>query len=351
MTKFQKTLSAAVLAVGLSTLGFGYAARTAGAADAPTDLRPPATLPAGPAAGGVVQDLAALRTQAESEFGSRFRHPAEDEAKGLFQGSTKPIHEARLSLRVMDVVRKIHFREGDRVKLNDELLVLDDREEQFRLKLAEQEAASDVKVRAAMKSRDAKQVELKRVSDLHAIKSPDGVPGASKTELDRAQVDFDLAELEIEHAKFELSQKALQVEYQKAVIARMRIVATMDGLIQELNIKEGEVVDPQKPAITLVNIDRLKVEVFLPIQATLELERQQRELQKQDSKARVKLDVLFPNAKEPVAGEIVFFDPVVNTGAERRRVRLEVDNPNQLPAGMPVKVRLPMPPGGVAAGQ
>jgi RND family efflux transporter MFP subunit len=275
----------------------------------------------------------------ERAFGDdfpRFRLASEEERLGRYRGNTRPIEEGKLSLRVLGVVREIPVKEGQRIAKGTELLVQDDRAEQARLKLLEVEAKSSVKIDAAKTTQKNKEVELKRQIDLDKTNS------TSKLELERAQLEYDLSGYEIQQAELEKQLKGLQAEEQKTAIDMMRVVSPISGIVMEMNIKEGEVVDPQKPAITVVNIDKLKVDVYLPMLPTIRMERELREKLKTDPNAVKELDVLFPEAEDkPVKGKIIYFSPVVDTGAARRKITLEVPNPDLLPAGMPVKVVLP----------
>ena len=316
---------ASLLGAGMLFGGGGLAA----SGQAANDARQPAAAnqpPAGERREGI--------GGAEAEL-QRFRLPMEEEKQGRYRGNTRPIEEGKLSLRILGVVRDIPVKEGQRIQKDTELLVQDDRAEQARLKLLELEAKSDVKIRAAETTRDNKLIDLKRQEDLH--KTGD----ASKQELEKAQLDFKLSEYEIEQAKLEQQLKGLQAEEQKTSIEMMRVVSPIDGIVMEMNIKKGEVVDPQKPAITVVNIDRLKVDVFLPMLPTIKMEQELRQKQKADPNAVQELEVVFPGSDKTVKGKVIYFSPMVDAGAGRRKVTLEVPNPDLLPAGMPVKVVLP----------
>jgi RND family efflux transporter MFP subunit len=260
-------------------------------------------------------------------------------APGAYLGQALPIEERQFSLRVPHVVMKVNVKEGQRVKKGDTLLIEDDREEQKRLALLQKEASSDIAVRAMKKTADNRKVELERVTSMYNKQIRDGERAATKFELDKAQLEHDLALLETEKAQFDLDTKGLQANLQEQVLNQMRIVSTIDGVVQQVMIKEGEVVDPQRPVIRVVNNDVLKVEVYLPVLATIELEKKVRE--QGENGPGVELDVLLPGKKEPVKGKLTFFDPESDPGASMRRVWLEVQNKEGLPSGLSVQVVLP----------
>ena len=129
----------------------------------------------------------------------------------------------------------------------------------------------------------------------------------------------------------------------------MRISAPFDGIIQEIHIRKGEVVDPQKPAITMVNNSVLSVECFLPVLLANRLERQLITARKADPNANIELNVIIPDVAQPAKGKLTYFDPLADAGADQRRVWVEIPNPDELPAGMQVQVQIPQ--GGVAKAQ
>lgn len=260
-------------------------------------------------------------------------------ADGAYLGQALPIEERQFSLRIPHVVMKVNVKEGQRVKKGDTLLIEDDREEQSRLELYQKEATADVAVRAMQKTADNRKVELERVKAMYNQEAAGGLRGAAKFELDKAQLDYDLALLETEKAQFDMETKGLQANLQEQVLKQMRIVSTIDGIVQEVAIKEGEVVDPQRPVLRVVNNDVLKVEVYLPVLATIELEKKVR--QQGENGPGVELDVLIPGKKDPVKGKLTFFDPAADAGASMRRVWLEVQNKEGLPSGLSVQVVLP----------
>src|SRR5687768_1095531 len=260
-------------------------------------------------------------------------------ANGTFLGQALPIEERQFSLRIPHVVMKVNVKEGQRVKKDEVLLVEDDREEQKRLALLKKQATSDIAVRAMKATADNRKVEFERVKSMYDKKNASGEGAATQFELDKAKLEYDLALLEMEKAQFDLETKGLEADLQQQVLNQMRIVSTIDGIVQELAIKEGEVVDPQRPVLRVVNNDILKVEVYLPVLATIELEKKVR--QQGDNGPGVELDVLIPGRKEPVKGKLTFFDPAADPGASMRRVWLEVQNKEGLPAGLSVQVVLP----------
>src|SRR5437773_1014000 len=185
-------------------------------------------------------------------------------------GKTVPSEKADMSLgsRSSDVVWEVRVKKGDVVKPGQVLAVEDTREEEAELKTTQLMADSEVAIRAAVVTQAQKELEVKRMKGNDKI--------FTQYELDKARLDLDLAQLDIEKAQLEQAKLKSQVEQLKTQIERKRLVSRIGGIVQEINIEKGAVVDPQKPAIIVVNNSPLWVEVRLPIETSLALLRMQR---------------------------------------------------------------------------
>lgn len=261
-------------------------------------------------------------------------------------GITRPSERRQLSLKSMDVIWDVKVRPGDSVKAGDLLLSEDTREEEINLQIVKLEAESEAAIRAAEVAVEAskvmlanKEVELKRVEEMFEKKV------ANPSELDKARLDVDIAKLEIkkatwdlEKAKVENGQRRLQVKRQEATLDRMRILSPIDGIVEDVLLKKGEVVDPQKPVVVVVKNDPLWVEVYLPTTVSLKL------------KAGQELPVKYDLEDKPRMGKVIYLSPVADPGAGVQLVRLELANTEGKPAGLQVQVTPPTT-ASVAAGK
>src|SRR6266550_516678 len=189
---------------------------------------------------------------------------------GKLYGKTVPSEKADMSLgsRSSDVVWDVRVKKGDVVKPGQVLAVEDIREEEAELKTTQLMADSEVAVRAAEVTQRQKELEVKRMKNNDKI--------FTQIELDKARLDLDLAQLDIEKAQLEQAKLKSQVEQLKTQIERKRLVSRIGGIVREINIEKGAVVDPQKPAIVVINNSPLWVEVHLPIETSLALLRMQK---------------------------------------------------------------------------
>lgn len=278
-----------------------------------------ALLPAG------VMALAGLAVQAADApvANQAVATPAVVSAADRFPGNTQPSESRKLTLKVAGVVRQLNVKPGDAVKTGQELLVLDDREEQAELAYLRKQAESDVIVRIAKVIAESKNVEFQRMEQMRK----DNV--ASVLEYERARLDAKQAELEIEKADVELVLRKLQADARAAVLESMRIRSPIDGTVEEVVAREGEIVDPSKPPLMVVKIDPLWVEVYLPAKDSVNL------------KLGQELAVHYEGKGPSKMARIIHMASVLEKGTDRRLVRLEMPNPENRPSGLQVNVSLP----------
>src|SRR5687768_9786113 len=249
------------------------------------------------------------------------------------EGKTVPSASRDLALRVMDVVAKVFVKPGDAVKAGDPLIVEDTREEEVNLEVLKLEAdiIGDLIIKAADVTLQNKQVDLKRVTKFVS----EG--GGATSELEKATLEVELAGLDLKKATQDREKKLLEVKLQEQRIARMQINSPIDGFVQKIEVEEGEVIDPQRPAITIVRNDPLWVEARVPTRRALGQQ----------------LDVVYKGEPGVRKAEIIYFDPVAIAGVNFQIVRLAMPNGDNRPSGMMVDVIIPAEagaPGGGDAG-
>lgn len=237
-------------------------------------------------------------------------------------GHTAPSERSEHTLRVVDIVWEILVKPGDRVRKGQELLIEDDREEQIKYQIMKLEAESEADIKAAQAKLAEARMELARLEKILATNV------ASVQEVEKAKLAVQLGEAEVDKAHMQHRQAGLQAEQQAQLLKEMRLIAKIDGVVEKVDVKVGEAVDPNKPAITVVNNDLLWVE-FVTTANTL------------DWDLGKELEVYYKGERQPRQGKVIFLSPVVDKGSQRRLVRLEMPNPEGRPAGMMVEVALP----------
>lgn len=245
----------------------------------------------------------------------------------VFDGFTKPSEERALSFMNSGLVRNVLVKEGEHVKQGQELLAQDDRMEQKTLESLRIEADSGAKLDYSKTELAQKKVKLGRIQKL---RSQDA---ASPSELEEAQLDVVLAETRVKLAEDELAEKKLEAQKQQIKVELMHLASTIDGVVQRLNLKAGELADPNnsanKPPVVVVQNDPLKVEVRLPTNLAARL------------RSGEELEVRYPETQAWQKAKIIFFDPVADAGSNTRLLHLEMPNPDQKESGWQVQVRVP----------
>jgi len=177
---------------------------------------------------------------------------------------------------------------------------------------------------------------LKRAKKLHE----EGV--SSQVDLDKANDDVDLAELEIRNARetaslekesltFEARNRQLNVERQESIvadverqIADLKIVAPFDGMIGAVHVQDRDAVNKQQPLMTIVNLATFDVEGELP------------EGYAKDVAAGTRAEIEVQG--KPLPGRVIMVSPEVQGG----QVRVMVTFDGESPAGLRQNERLSM---------
>jgi len=253
---------------------------------------------------------------------------AQPAAQGIL-GKTAPCEEAQMTLssRSSDVVWDVKVKKGDVIKPGQILAVLDTREEDAELKTTQLMADSEVAIRAAQATRRQKELEVKR-------KSGDKTGAFSKFEKEQAELELELADWDIQKAELEQAKLKSQADTLRTQIERKKLVSRIGGIVREVNIEKGGVVDPQKPAIVVVNNSPLWVEVHLPVDVSLALGRSLRN----EPNKKLEFGVLYAGAKTPIPAKPIFLDPKGDPAGDSVAWTLEIENQEQLPAGIKVTV-------------
>jgi RND family efflux transporter MFP subunit len=238
-------------------------------------------------------------------------------------GITKPSVHAKRGLNQFGIVLEIPVKDGQIVKKGDLLLRQDDRQEQAALESLQLEANSDVEIKATEADLKVKEVQLKRIQQLVSNKN------ASPLELEEAEVKVVYARAQVDLAKLKQDTKKLDAKRQGFKVEQMRIVSEFDGKVENIDVSVGEVTDPQKPVMTVVQLNPLWVEFYLPIN------------QAQKVQVGQSMDVRYADAPDWMPTKVILRAPVADAAAGMQKLRLELPNPNLVDAGQQLVVKLP----------
>jgi len=179
-------------------------------------------------------------------------HPTE------FDCVIEPHQTVNLASPVVGVVERLDVDRGDIVKRGQVIGKLQDGVERAALALAQTRASDSSRIGAA----EARLRYLRSQQDrLEKLQSKDI---ASRSALQKATEEANVAEHELETAKFDKQVAALQVEQTRQVLDRMTLHSPIDGIVVERLLVPGEYRNEQSPIMKLAQLDPLRVEVFVP---------------------------------------------------------------------------------------
>ena len=246
-------------------------------------------------------------------------------------GITSPSEQRGLNFNTPGVVSKVMVKEGDAVKKGDVLAQQDDSVELAELAVKEKEAeGSALQITAAKDDLDEKKIVLARQQKMLLTKA------TGQEDVEKAQLDVEIGGIRVTLAEVEAKQKEGEVATQKAKIAQKKLLATIDGSVEKINVHEGELAtnDPKTPCMQVISNEPLYLEVDLPVAAAAGLQLEQ------------KLDARYlelPTETKWHEAKIIFFPPRADPKSSTQRVRLQLDNPNHLRSGVQMEVAMPDP--------
>jgi RND family efflux transporter MFP subunit len=247
-------------------------------------------------------------------------------ASVVVTGITRPSKERKLSFAAPGLVSDVTAKEGDTIKKGQVLASQDSRQDEFALKSMLLEANSDDKIVYSKADLALKQVQLDRKKFLFAHDR-----AASQSEVDEAELAVKLAVAQIALAQVEHDQKGFDSEKQKVKIEQEQIASPIDGVVEKINVGEGEMADPQSRdgSIVVGQWDPLWLELHLPSSQASQLKMGQ------------ELAVRYDAGEWKQTAKIIFFEKV-DAASDTEMVRLEMANPDSghLP-GLHMQVKLP----------
>jgi RND family efflux transporter MFP subunit len=241
-----------------------------------------------------------------------------------YSGITNPSEQRGLNFNIPGVVSKVYVKEGDEVKKGMIVAQQDDSVEQAELVVKEAEAkSSELQIKAANADLAQKKVEAKRSEEMFAKHV------LGKSELEKAILDVTIGEIRVQLAEQETQQKHKEADAQKAKIAQKKLIATIDGVVQKINVHEGELAtnDPKTPCLQLVLNTPIWVEVDLPVADAKTLKKGQI------------MEVKYTDETVWEKAPIIYLNPMASAASGTQRVRLELANPRQLRSGLQIEVR------------
>lgn len=244
-----------------------------------------------------------------------------------YEGVSHPSDIRELAFGARGRVAEVVVKPGDHVVPGDLVIRLEDAVQQQTTALARAQATDRTQIVAAETS------AAFRFNDLAQVREAHGGGGANDRELQDAEYRLAMAELERTAAWSAFEQAGLVLAREEARLAEMSIHSPIQGIVVDVLRRGGEAVDEQTRVVTVIRVDPLWIDVNVRTRDALRLQRGQ------------KASVVWQDIDqaEEGTGRIIFISPAGHAGARQVTVRLEVSNPDGLPAGLHATVRF-MPP-------
>ncbi len=201
----------------------------------------------------------------------------------------------RLSSQVSGHVKSVKVDIGDPVKKGDVLLELDREIEELTLKAAQ---AATAEARAELADARRRLESARRLEKQNNI---------SKDEIENRE-----AEVNINQAA--LQRQLAEESRQQALVDRHTVKAPFSGVISEKLTEVGEWIEPGKPILTLIAIDRLRIDFQVPQEFFSSIDN--------DSQIAVTLDAL---PGKTFQGRIDAVVPVSDSTARTFLIRVQVN--------------------------
>ena len=244
-----------------------------------------------------------------------------------------PAQKVKVGSSVTGILEKLYVKRGDVVKAGQKLADLNYSIEAANVALAKLQAESDQAVQAQRSRLTLAQQKLERATPLAAK----GIVTQEKLEEAKSQAEIAERDLGTEIVKQKLAR--IELDRAQAMLDLRTIRSPINGLVMDKNMSAGEFVNQEAYIMTVVQMDPLYVEAYVPVSYWGKIH-------------KGLIGTVHP--AEPVGGAykapVTVVDRVFDAASGTFGVRLEVQNPdNLLPAGERCKIDFDVDDSPVAA--
>jgi len=240
----------------------------------------------------------------------------------------EPAQKVKVGSAVTGVLRSVLVARGDTVRAGQEIAKLDASVEVASVALAKLQASSVEGIEAQRSRQRLVKQKLSRSEPLAAK----GI--ATQEKLDELHTEEEVAQRDLNTEL--MKQKLAQLEQQRAeaVFDLRTILSPLSGLVMDKNLSAGEFVNQEAFIMTLVQLDPLFIEAYVPVTYWSKI-------------TKGSLGTVRP--AEPVGGSykapVTVVDHVFDAASGTFGIRLELKNPgNALPGGQRCKVDFDVEP-------
>lgn len=237
-------------------------------------------------------------------------------------GVAHPSEQVVISVPVEGVLQKLMVREGSTVEAGDPLAQLNDKVARAAVAAAKHAAH---KTAALEHAHHELKLAMLKVDRLESVV---GSGAVRALDLDEARARMAQASASVASAQEAQVQAVRNLELEKARLERLTIRAPFDGVVTRVDARAGATLTTQTPLVTLINLNTLRAELFVPVAHFAKLELGE----------MYDLQAGAPVSRT-VGSRLTFVDPVLNSSTGTVRCLFEIANPGkELPAGLSVKL-------------
>jgi RND family efflux transporter MFP subunit len=238
----------------------------------------------------------------------------------------EPMQAIDVGSPVVGLLDKVHVRRGDRVSSGQVLATLESRAEQAAAELARFRSEATGPTLSAENKIEFARRKFQRRAQMAVEKL------MSTQERDDAEVEFKLAEAELQVAQENRQLARIEHQQQSSLLNLRTLRSPFDGVVVDQVLYPGEVVEPtgtKKTILKLAQLDPLRVHVILPMDAFRKVA--------VDMSAQVTLEM-------PLGGsypaKVKTVDKLIDAASGTFAVFLEMRNPQlRIPAGVKCKAQ------------
>lgn len=236
-----------------------------------------------------------------------------------------PSRTITLAFTQSGTVERVPVVESQVVAPGDVIAQLDDEVQRLQVQAQRLTAEDNSAVAAAERQAELALYDLENVKELTALDS------AAPRELKRAEAEYALRQIDVQAAKRNHAQAGIILERETAALNDMTLRSPIHGIVARVAAQEGETLEGLEPVAHVVSIDPLWMDVSVPVRLGLLVEPGSiADIHWRD----VPGDMRFE-------GRVLWVSTVADAASSSIVARVEIDNPNRLPAGLHALVQFP----------
>ncbi len=242
--------------------------------------------------------------------------------KATVNGQIYPSKDVMILPKTPGKVSRINVEIGDKVSKDQILFVLDDEDIQKQVKQA------NAALNAANKSYEITSEQIKN-AQINFERTKELYEKGAIPKSQYEQAELAASEKALEAAQAQVNQAQISYDQLKEALDNTIIKAPIDGIVSSMNIDEGEFASNAQPAMNLIDVDQLYVQINVTENIVSKI--------KEGQEVSISIDSLSKQIK----GKIDKIHPASDPRTKLYPVKININNEEQeIMAGMFVKVVL-----------